>query len=92
MFAEITLLRIYAAPHLRISGTVTDPAGNPLSRRVILYDESGAAIAETTSAPDGTAAFVVSGANGNNRFVARAVGHAGECDDISCPLTGEAIS
>jgi len=91
MYAAITCIRLHAAPPLRIAGTVTDTAGNPLSRRVLLYDEGGAVVAETVSAANGAATFTVSGANGNNRFVARAVGHAGECDDISCPLTGEAI-
>ena len=91
MTVSFTFLPLFPAPALRIAGTVTDTAGNPLSRRVILYDERGAAIAETVSAADGSASFTVSGANGNNRFVVRALGNAGECDDISCPLRGEAI-
>lgn len=88
---KLEMLELAPAQTLRIAGVVTDPAGNPLSRRVLLYDERGAVVAETTSAADGTASFTVSGANGNNRFVARAVGHAGECDDISCPIRGEAV-
>lgn len=79
---------IAAAPDLRLSGLVTDTAGNPLSRRVILYDSAQAAVAETFSAADGTFSFVVSGRNFNDRYVVRAVGHSGECDDISCPMRG----
>ena len=91
MRVSFDLLALYPSQPLRVSGTVTDTAGNPLVRRVILYDETGAAVAETVSAADGSASFTLAGANGNNRFVARAVGFSGECDDISCPLKGEAV-
>ena len=80
-----------AMPGLRISGTVTDTAGNPLSRRVILYNEALTPIAETRSSASGQASFTLAGANGNNRYIVRAVGNAGECDDISCPVRGEAV-
>lgn len=85
---ELTVL--HPAASLRIAGTVTDTGGSPLSRRVLLYDESQTVIAETTSNAAGQATFVLSGKNANNRFVARAIGHAGECDDISCPIQGTA--
>ena len=91
MRVSFTLSPLYPSPDLRVSGTVTDTAGNPLSRRVILYDESGAAVAETWSGADGYASFTITGKNGHNRFVARALGFSGECDDISCPLRGEAV-
>ncbi len=90
MRVSFDFLRFAArSPDLRVGGTVTDTAGNPLSRRVILYNEAPAPIAETWSAADGTFSFVVSGANINNRYVVRAVGRVGECDDISCPMRGE---
>ena len=88
MLIRRRITRLVAQPALRIAGTVTDTHGNPLVRRVLLYDESQTVIAQTWSAADGTASFAVSGANGNNRFVARAIGNVGECDDISCPMRG----
>lgn len=83
--------RLYPGVPLRIRGVVTDTAGDPLSRQVILHDETSKPIAETRSAADGTFSFIVTGANFNNRYVVRAVGHVGECDDISCPMRGEVI-
>lgn len=88
MLIRPRVIRLVALPPLRIAGTVTDTRGNPLVRQVFLYDESQTVIAQTWSAADGTASFVINGANSNNRFVARAIGNVGECDDISCPMRG----
>lgn len=87
-YLEISFSALSPPVPLRVTGTVTDPAGNPLVRRVILYDESGAVRAETWSAPDGTATFDLAGANRNNRYIVRAMGNSNECDDISCPMQG----
>ena len=79
-------------PDARVSGTVTDTAGNPLVRRVILYDAALRPIAGTWSDTQGRASFTVTGRNTRDRFVVRAVGNTGECDDISCPVRAEFVN
>lgn len=81
-----------AEPPLRIAGTVTDTAGRPLVRRVLLYDSALTQLAEAWSDAAGHVEFTVRGANGHNLFVARAIGALGECDDISCRVRGVAVT
>lgn len=92
MFAQVTLLKLRPMPLQRIAGTVTDTQLRPLSRLVQLFNnQSKQLVAETESDASGYAEFILEGVNGNDRFIARAVGLAAECDDISCPIRAEAL-
>ena len=69
---------------------VLSSTGDGASRRVILQDSARAYLGETTSAADGSLMIERNG-NANDRYVLQAVGRDGECDAISCDITGEAI-
>lgn len=71
-----------------ISGTVSNPDGTGLVRRVLLLDRNRQPIAETRSNTAGQASFAVNG-TARDIFAVLACGRDGECDAISCPLNGE---
>lgn len=76
---------ILRVSRLRITGTVTNPAGEGLARELILYNSNHAETARTRSNRDGAATFTVSGSAGD-RWTVLAVGRDGECDAVSCPI------
>lgn len=79
-------LRPISESRIVLRGTVTSAStGTGLSRRLIVYDGNRALVAEGFSNPDGSAVFSLNG-NSNDVFVVHAVGEAGECDAISCPI------
>lgn len=79
-------IRTIAQSEVILRGTVTSAAtGAGLSRRLIVYDKHRRVIAEGLSNQDGSAVFQIAG-NSNDVFVVHAVGEAGECDAISCPI------
>lgn len=79
-------LRTIGRSEVILRGTVTSAStGAGLARRLIVYDKNRSPVAEGFSNPDGSAVFQLNG-NSNDVFVVHAVGEAGECDAISCPI------
>lgn len=86
-FPVIFMSKISPASH--ISGTVTDTAGNPLSRLVLLFNSANDIVDRQWSDSAGNVRFdLPAGRNVNDKYVARAIGNINECDDVSCPMQG----
>ena len=89
--AEFMIGPLHQAPDRRITATVMDTAGRPLSRRVLLYHANGMLLAHGRSDIGGQVEFVLTGAGDNDRYILRAFGKSGECDAVSCRLRAAEI-